>query len=300
MSKVSFVASSNRYYNVERALSLIKSEILFGLKTAKRVVIKPNCAIDNIPLASTNAAALDAVLNFIQPYVKTQIILAEGTGNGDTLTAFKNFGYLNLQEKYDLALVDLNTDDWSEIELLDRHEHTWKARFAKTLLEADYIISVSPPKTHDTVIYSGAIKNVSVGGLVRPTFNRNRFRIPFYLNKDNKAKIHQGPAIMHENIRRLYKHVPLKLAVLDAYEAMQGNGPIYGELVPAHYAIASTNPLAVDWLACTLMDIDMRQIGYLAAISEDNPSDEHFIIGGDWQKHVIQFRLHDNFRMIRR
>ena len=120
MSKISFIKSDDRQYNIERSLSLIKGEIMKGLKRAQNVVVKPNCVVDNNKLATTNVDALDAVLEFIRPYVKGQIILAEGTGFGQTMTAFKNYGYLDLQEKYDFEIIDLNNDDFDIIKLFDK------------------------------------------------------------------------------------------------------------------------------------------------------------------------------------
>lgn len=299
MSKVSFIKSDDRKYNIERCLSLIKSEIILGLRNARNVVVKPNCPTDNIRLAATNADALDAVLNFIKPYVKGQITLAEGVETGDTLTAFKNFDYLPLQEKYDFSIVDLNSDEYMDISLIDTKGKTKKGQIAKTILNSDYLISVSPPKTDNTVIYTGAIKNVTVESLARSTSaflqTINKFKESLGFSKNNKTIIHQNTKAINENINRIYEKISLKLAVIDAFEAMQGDGPVNGNLVPAHFAIASSDAVSADSLACRLMGIDPKDIGYLAML--DTEKEEDFVIGDDWEKNIIKFKLHSNFEI---
>lgn len=301
MSKISFIKSDDRKYNIERSLSLIKGEIMQGLKRAKNVVVKPNCVVDNNNLAATNFEALDSVLEFIRPYVKGQITLAEGVGSGETLTAFKNYGYLDLQEKYDFEITDLNNDDFEIIKLFDRHGKTWDAQVSKTILTADYLISVTPPKTHNEVVYTGAIKNVAVGALLRPSGKLPaRIAAKIGLAKNNKSSIHQGTKIINQNIKCLAQEVPIHLSVIDGFEAMEGNGPISGNMVPAHWAIASSDPIAADYLACQLMGINIKDIGYLFMLDEeDEDKTDYFIIGDDWKKSIIPFQMHPNFDRIK-
>ncbi|OQA02880.1 MAG: hypothetical protein BWY68_00895 [bacterium ADurb.Bin400] len=148
-------------------------------------------------------------------------------------------------------------------------------------------------------MYTGAVNNVSVGGLLRPpTDLATRLTTRFKKIINSKTMIHQGPAIINENIKRIYQHVPLKLAVLDAFEAMEGNGPINGDMVPAHFAIASSDPLAADWLACQLMGIDINDVGYLSLLNASN--EDVFFVGNGWTGHTMNFKMHQNFESIRK
>jgi len=305
MSKVSFIKSDDRQYNIERCLSLLKGEIISGLRGAKNIVVKPNCTVDSNKLACTSVEALDALLGFIKPYARSQITLAEGTGMGDTLTAFKNYGYNHLQEKYDLAFVDLNKDESESVELIDQKGKTWNAEMAKTILHSDYLISITPPKTHNEVVYTGAIKNVAVGSLLGSSENiigavTGRIGRMFGTIKNNKPMIHQGFHGTNENIVRLFNKTPLKLAVVDGYEAMEGDGPINGDMMPSHWAIASSDPLAADWLALQLMAIDVKDVGYISMIDEaDEEKEDYFVIGDPWQKNILKFKMHSNFDKMR-
>lgn len=300
MTKISFIKSDNRTYNIERCLSLIKSEVVSVVRNAKRVVIKPNCVTDKIQLAASHVDTLRSLIDFIRPHVAGQITLAEGTGTGDTMTAFRNFGYLDIQDRYDLALIDLNADTFGEVEILDKNGNPIKARVAKTILDSDCVISVSPPKTHNEVVYTGAIKNISVGPLLRPVGGvGGKLGRIFRRIRNYKSMIHQGPEIISKNIVRLYEKIAFKLAVLDGFEAMEGDGPIDGEMVPAHFAIASTNPVAADWLACQLMGINIADVGYLSMLCDEKEAANYFIIGDEWKDHIIEFKMHSNFEKIR-
>ncbi len=296
MKKISYIKSDDRKYNIERCLSLIKSEITSGLKNARSIVIKPNCVSSKVKLAATHVDALEALLEFIYPHIKGQITLAEGTGLGDTIEAFKNFGYLKLQDKYGFSLCDLNTDDYEEIELEDNISGKWKAKIAKTLLQSDYLISISPPKTHNCVVYTGAIKNVAIGSLIREdaSFASKILQKTSQLfgKKNYKEEVHKYPEKLSKNIDLIYDKIPLKLAILDGFEAMEGNGPVNGDIVPAHFALASSDPPAADWLALKLMGIDIKKVEYIDSLV-GNDDANYFIVGDDWQKNITPFRLHD-------
>ena len=297
MSKVSFIKSDDRRYNIERCLSLIKSEIISGLKNASSVVVKPSCLTDNIRGAATSKDALAAVLSFIKPYVKGQITLAEGVSKGDTLTAFTNFDYLSLQEKYDFSIVDLNLDEYDKIPLIDNRGKIWAGQIAKTITRSDYLISISSPKTHSSTMYGGVIENIAIGSLIRSnsTFSKpmNRLRSSFGFPKNNKALVYQGERATNENIKRVLEEAPIRLAVLDAFEAMEGDGPINGNMVPAHFAVASSDAVAADSLACKLMNIDPKNVGYLTF--PDASHTENFVVGDDWKKNIMKFKLPSNF-----
>jgi len=302
MSKISFIQSNDRKYNVTRALSLIKSEIIHGLKNAKNIVVKPNCVVTDFQLAASHVDTLDAIFEFIAPFAKNQIILAEGSGVGETVNAFKNYNYFSIQEKYGFAFIDLNNDEFKTIELIDRHNKKWGAQVSKTILDADYLISVAVPKTHNEVVYTGAIKNIAVGSLLRPEGNfAARIATRFGMSRNNKAMIHQGYQAINRNLYTLAKKIEISLSVIDGYEAMQGDGPGHnGELVPAHWAMASSDALSADLAALRLMGIELNDVGYLSLLEQDLKPQEPFIIGDNYRDSIKKFKMHSNFEKMRK
>lgn len=302
MSKISFIQSADRKYNVTRALSLIKGEIIHGLKNAKNIVVKPNCVVTDYQLAATHVDALDAVFEFIAPFAKKQIVLAEGSGIGETVEAFKNYNYFSIQEKYGFAFIDLNRDEFKTIDLVDRYGKKWAAQVSKTILDADYLISVAVPKTHNEVVYTGAIKNIMVGSLIRPEGSfAARIASRFGIVRNNKAMIHQGYQAINQNIYSLAKKINISLSIIDGFEAMQGNGPGHGgELVPAHWAMASSDALSADLAALKMMSIESKDVGYLSLLEQDLKPEEPFIIGDNWRNSIKKFKMHSDFEQIRK
>lgn len=295
MIKLSYIKSDQREYNIKRCLSLIKSEITAGLKDAKKVVVKVNCPSAKAKDAATNKEALEAVLKYIKPFVDSQIIVAEGCQIGDTLEAFKNLRYLPLQEKYDFSIIDLNNDDFEEIKLLDRNGQERPVQVAKTVLYADYLISLAMPSTHENLVYSGVVENVATGSLIRPGNGgiSDSIATKFGLRKNNKNAINQGYKAFNENITRINSIMPIKLAILDGFQVLEGEGPIYGQLLPMRWVIASSNPVAADCLACTMLGINYKDVGHLALLEKGE--EEYFVVGDDWQRNIKKIKMHSNF-----
>lgn len=244
-SRVALVRGDSRYSNIRRALEAIGQDI--DLTGKRRVVIKPNFVSVHKPLSATHVDAVRAVLDELHARGVGDITLAEGPASGDLQRGLKNYGYLPLIEEYDLRVVDLNHDEGVEVEVWDRRLKPLRVRVARTVVESDYRISVGPPKTHDTVIVTLSLKNYAVGSLI----------------SGNKGRIHQGYAAINLNLCKLAPLVAPHLAVIDGYQAMEGNGPTNGRAVDWRLALASTDFGAADTVACRLMGFDPDQVGYL-------------------------------------
>jgi len=202
-----------------------------------------------------------------------------------------------LQAKYGFTIVDLNYDQFSHLNLYDKKGNFWSAQVSKTLINSDYVISICPPKTHNEVVYSGAIKNVVVGSLLRArskikSFIANRIGIV----RNNKSMIHQGYKYTNQNLFTLANYIKINLAVIDGYAAMQGDGPGFkGELVPSHWSVASSSALNADILASSLMGIKLSDIGYLTLLNDNQKTGEPFVIGDNWKDSIQKFKMHSNF-----
>lgn len=297
MIKISYIKSDERHYNVERCLALIKSEITQQIKPAKKVVIKIDASRANNSGAATNASTLDSILKCIAPFVSGQITLVEGVKNGDTLTTFKNYNYLPLQSRYDLAIVDLNTDDYLPIILTDKDGRNVDAKISKTLLESDYIISVSLPKTHNKILYSGAIHNIAGSAIVSEKSSWIKKILPRIDGSDSSGIVYQDPNIATKNIMKLFEKLTPKLSIVDCYETVQGDGDLRGDNVQTHFAIASTNAVAADYLAAKCLGFEIDEIGYLSKLSL--LTNDIFVIGDDYDKYKFTIKMPSNYEKIR-
>jgi uncharacterized protein (DUF362 family) len=249
MPVVSIAREENRYKTVHKALELISEDIKKSIKGKKKILIKPNFVSDHIQLAATHVDCVRAIIDFILPFTSRKIIIAEDSAH-DTFTGYRNFGYLKLKDDYGVELVDLNEDDYEEVEIFSRKIlggfGTTKVEVAKTVLESDYRISPAMLKTHDIVIATLSMKNMVMGSVI------------------DKTDMHQGYQAINLNIYKVAKLIPIRLAVIDGWEGMEGIGPVLGTPVNTRIAIASTDYVAADTIGASVMGIDPREIGYLS------------------------------------
>ncbi len=245
--RVALVISNGHYEGVYEALSLIEDSIKRDINGKKRVIIKPNFVSTSRQLSATHVDAVRAVLDIITRYYSGRIIIGEGPASSSLRDGLKNFGFLSLQREYDIEFIDLNMDDYVEVDGFDRQLKPMKFKMSRTLLESDYRISVVPPKTHDTVIVTLTIKNMVVGGLVGP----------------EKSRIHQGYKAINLNIAKLAMHVMPNLGVIDGFVGMQGRGPVSGDPIDLRAAAASIYPVSLDAVMCRVMGFNPLSVGYL-------------------------------------
>ena len=244
---ISIVKGSSRYENIAQALDLIEEQIEFDLRGKHKILIKPNLVSTSNQLAATHVDGVRALLDFLLRFRIKEIIIAEGATIGDTFDGYRNYGYLDLRAEYGVELIDLNQDDYETIEIFDENFDPITVRVSKIALESDYRISISPPKTHDTVVVTLSLKNMALGSIL----------------KEDKGKIHQGYKAININIFKIGRLVFPHLAVLDGFEAMEGEGPCAGSKVDLKTAIASTDFLAADAVTTNIMGFNPREVGYL-------------------------------------
>jgi uncharacterized protein (DUF362 family) len=296
---VALIKGDDRYVNVAKALELIADEVGIGGK----ILIKPNFTSVKRQLAATHVDAVKAVLDFVTERTSDEIIIAEGSGSGASgaMVGFKNYGYLELTQNYNVRFVDLNKDESVEVRVLNSKFDTIGIRIAKTVIDADYRISVCPPKTHDDVLYTGVLKNIVSGAvilrehwLISKLFGRIGWLSQIF--GDDKLKLHQGYQAMNLNLYELATLIPPQLSIIDGLQAMGGNGPVQGEEIDLGVAVASVDFLACDSVASWLMGIDVDQIGYLSYCDQASLGQADIfnieIVGNELEKCMMPAKPH--------
>jgi len=285
-STVSLVRSTSHYEGVKVALDLIAPKVIQSLKGKRRVIVKPNFVSTSRQLAATHVNAVRAILDFVAKHYSGRVTVAEGPSGSSLNSGLRNFDYLKLESEYGVEFVDLNEDDSVEVEVWDRDMNKIGVMVAKTVIESDYRISVTPPKTHDCVIVTLSIKNMVVGSLV------GGWR--------NKSGIHQGYKAMNLNIAKIAKLVLPHLSLIDGFEGMDGDGPVGGEPVDLRVAIAGLDALAVDATAARVMGFDPFEVGYLYYLNKwgvgiaDSNSIE--VLGVPIAEATRRFKPHSSYR----
>ena len=258
-ARVSLIKGRDRRQVIFDSLKPIGEEVFAGIGD-KNILIKPNMAVSKNPLAITHVDAVRAVLEFLRPRYKKQIIIGE-SGVFNTLEGYRNNGYEALEKEYNIRLVDLNAGPSKNYYVFGREQNPQPVRIISSFFDPDvYVISLARMKTHDCVLVTLSLKNVLMAAPL------NDYK------RSDKGLLH-GPApavndILHFNLFHLAHKVWPGLAVIDGFEAMEGDGPAWGTPFEAKVALASTDPLAADTVATKIMGFDPQKILYLRAMRE--------------------------------
>lgn len=248
-SRVALIKGNDRYTNVTQALHTIAADI--DLKGKRHVILKPNLVHSAKQVAATHADALRAALDFIRARYQGKISIAETTEVGTTDIAWTNFGYQELAKRYDVELLDIYGDDGVPVDAFDRSLSRIGLKVSRTVAEADYRISICPPKTHDCCMVTLSAKNMVVGCLHKTP------------KANDRKRFHQGYPAMNLNMYSIVQTVYPHLSILDGYEGMEGAGPVGGETVDLRVAVASTDFVAADAVAASVMGQDLSDLGWL-------------------------------------
>jgi uncharacterized protein (DUF362 family) len=117
----------------------------------------------------------------------------------------------------------------------------------KTAIDADAFVDLPMMKTHEFMLFTGAIKNLF--GCV-PS-NRRIFLHPY----------------LPEVLYRLYSLFKPQLTIMDARTAIEGNGPTKGIPVPMGLMLTSNDALATDIIATQIMKLNWEET-YLKYIAQ--------------------------------
>jgi uncharacterized protein (DUF362 family) len=294
-SSVAFTTGTERRQMLYEVMKPFQHEIKAGLKK-KQLIIKPNMVVTNKPLCATHVDAMRALLEFLKPIYKGQIIIAESSSSVNSSDGFKTYGYLDLAKEFNLKFVDINSESTgTPVYILDRNLHLDKIQASNLLTDPNsYVISISRLKTHNSVVMTGAIKNLAMAAPLNPGSVNGSKPISY------KHNMHSGGSrFLHYNMFLMTPYVMPDFAIIDGMEGMEGNGPIGGTPVDHRIALASFDPVAMDSMAARLMDIPLENVGYLnylAAAGMGNiDRDKIDIVGGkDPAKSVITYKLPNN------
>lgn len=287
-SRVSLVKGNDRHKVVYQSLKMIEDEVLSSIHN-KKILIKPNLVVSDNPLAATHVDAIRAILDFLKPHYKKQVIIGESSAQ-KTLDGFKNYGYPQLEREYNVKLVDLNQDSYEYRYVFGNENRPLPVRIISTFLDPNvYIISAARMKTHNKVLVTLALKNILLGCPLND-----------YL-KNDKGLLHTAPPavndLCHFNMFHLAQEVYPDVAVIDGFEGMEGNGPAWGTPFDSRVAIASCDALAADTVATKIMGFDPKRVLYLAAMTEagmgQGEMEKIHVLGTPLDQCLYKFKPHE-------
>lgn len=231
-------------YGVKLLEHLIRGaieELGLNLENKKTALLKPNIVIPAKPKSAiiTHPAVVEAMINVLKEKGFEDIVIGEGAGLGaDESAIFETSGYKKL-EKNGVSLVNLNK--------AERVEINWKygtLKIPKIVAEADLYVNIPKMKTHGQTTVTLAMKNQK--GI---------------LSDADKKRFHLLG--LHEPIVELAKVVKPNLTVVDAVEAMEGEGPLRGKRKKVGVLVIGTNLLEVDMACCEIMGIEYEKVRHI-------------------------------------
>jgi uncharacterized protein (DUF362 family) len=297
-ASVSLVRGDDHYNIVYQSLKNIEDEVIKSIGE-KSILIKPNMVVANSPTCATDPIAVKAILDFLKPHHKKQIIIGESTAafkNVTTLDIFKQYGYSPLADNYNVKFVDLNAGEYEYRYILGANNKPVFIRINKPFLDPDiYLISAAKMKTHLQCIVTLSLKNVLMAAPIndyQKTDWKQGDKYDMHIIPEAAA---DGPIFY--NLFQMAHYVYPDLAVIDGYEGMEGNGPVGGPSVASRMAISSLDALAADTVGATVMGFDPGIIPYLKFLNQGgfgqgNMKDIH-LIGTPISQCMMKFKPSD-------
>ena len=285
---VSFVTGNDRRDNVMNALKPLRKEIEQDI-VGKHVIVKVNMADKLDQLSNTHADALRGLLDFLGTFHDGKVTLAECTFHDDGFEKLSGeYGYTDLKREYNVAFMELHRRPTMPMFILGKNLKPERIEVIDTFLDpTNYIISITPPKTHDVVVATAGLKNIVMASPIKKPGGMSY-----------KYLMHgKGPWWLNYNLFSLAQTIRPHLTVIDGLEGMEGDGPIRGRKVEHDFALAGRDVVAVDSVAMHLMGIDINNVGYIkycgdSGLGVSDISKIRIIGGNKLDDHIIPYAMH--------
>jgi uncharacterized protein (DUF362 family)/Pyruvate/2-oxoacid:ferredoxin oxidoreductase delta subunit len=212
----------------------------------KRVLLKPNILFDTAPekAMTTHPVFLEAAIKLVQEKGASQVLVGDSPGIQKPGFSGKICGLGPVAEKKGAEWADFTK---GKTELSCPNGKVQKSFSAAGILnEVDYVITLPKLKTHQLMLFTGAMKNLFG---VLPSLTKSPYHVR-YPGQENFAAM-----IVDLNLA-----VNASYAFMDAIIGMEGPGP--GSGYPKHIGLvlASSNLLAIDAAACEIIGYPLHEV----------------------------------------
>lgn len=232
----------------------VTTQLVERHRPSKKIVIKPNIVEPAPPPVTTDVRIVEGITKALADSGINEVIIAEGSGTGDTLENFRALGYAQLG----VRLIDL--DRTETVELAAPDYSVWEYISVPKILLDKFIISVPVLKEHSMCGVTISLKNM-IGVLPANYYSG------YWSYK--KSLIHKYDT--HGCIADLISIINPDCAIVDATIGMKGSH-LSGIPVtpPINIVYASESPLEADKFGCQLLGRDWEDIRYLKMIGQRN------------------------------
>ena len=214
-------------------------------------MLKPNL-VDYTPGNAINThplLVLAAAESFRRLGAKS-VLVAEGPGHQrDTQLVLSQSGYQQWLRDEKIRFVDLNRDELIRTPLRAGYMGMKDLWLPRTVLEADFLVSMPKIKAHHWSGVTLSMKNMF--GVVPGA----RYGWP-------KNILHWKG--IQESILDLCATVPVRFVIADGVVAMEGNGPLNGTPRPLGKIVLADDPVAADATCARLMGFEPDRIVHVS------------------------------------
>jgi len=224
---------------------------LFNLDVlGKSVLLKPNIVEYIVGRrVNTDARLIGAAAEAFLRMGASMVIVGEGPGHHrDTDLLVYETGLANQLEQRKIEFVDLNRDELIKTKLQAGYSSLGHLWLPKTVLAADFIVSMPKVKTHHWTGVTLSMKNMF--GVVPG----NRYGWP-------KNILHW--AGIHESILDICATVRPQFVIADGIVAMEGDGPLNGSPRGLNCVLMADDVVAADSTLVRLMGMDATRVDHV-------------------------------------
>ncbi len=250
---------------------------------AKRVLLKPNMVepTRRIPHMTTHPAVIIAAAEVFRGWGAT-VTVGEAPGHvRDTEMALVESGVAEALHDARLSFADLNYEEVAWRANRGRVSPLRGIYFPRSVCEADYVVSLPKMKTHHWVGITCSMKNFY------GTLPGIKYGWP-------KNVLHHNG--IPQTVVDINATLPKTLAIVDAIDCMEGDGPIMGSMKPMGLVLVGSSLPAVDATAARIMGLRPERVSYLqlaadrlGPIADDRITQR----GENWQELVSPFQILD-------
>ncbi len=227
------------YEAIKKGVDLLGGVTAF-VKSGEKIVLKPNVLLGSDPAKciTTHPSVLKGVGRLLQT-CGAIIYYGDSSGMGSCEANLRRAGLKQAGDEAGFLIADF--DHGREVShpgaLLAK-----KITLANGVLDADGLISLPKLKTHGLNRFTGAVKNQfgCVPGLLKGQFH---VKLP-------------DPHAFSSMLVDLNTFIKPRLFMMDAVIGMEGNGPRNGKPRQIGVLLLSTDPVALDAVACKLIDLN--------------------------------------------
>lgn len=273
-----------------------------NLKASDKVAIKIDLSGSREMYANSHYETVESLISYLKDcFSISDISVIEGSDGAyhsgkTTWDIFYKFRYKEVELKGSRLV---NLDDQPHEHQMEINTISGPKKIRYTKPEADYVISVVPPKTHN--IFPAFLSIPNVLGYVK---QEDRALVlgasPAEMKKFNYSNADRFVQLIDcggKNLARLLKELLPSMALIDGLYGMEGRGPIKGSPVFHGFAVASEDIVLVDALTTYIMGFEVDQVSYITYAYQEGLGNNRWqnVIGVDPPQVKFPYRPHPLF-----